>query len=303
MFKYFLFVLFITTSTLSAQKLFYNNKDFNIFNNYTKLGVQLDGLAYFPAKFDNTELFSLKSQYAIGYKFGLVYNINFSNHFGFRVGVLAGQAPAIRNYFVIDKKYINTNNDYEHKNWGKFGPIFNYSVPLLLEYRNFSFERFIISLNAGVQVERTMSANITDSYKRYYYTKASNPGSIDIDLVFKAGSYFQFKPLMLQVSIVYKHRLKDQYVGSYYFKVKNEFNDSYIFQNAPNVNGKYIQRGDYIGLSFDFFFHKQAREVEMNCRTNTHSSQVKKRQREVQKAIEKARKRQEKINNKKKCKK
>ncbi len=286
-----LIISFVSASyQINAQKLFDNSKDFDIFRNYTRWGIQLDALAYFPAEFDDPKQFSFQSQYGVGYHFGAVYNFNLNNHFGFQVGALAGQVAAINTYFVLDKDDINADQDYEHKNWPSYSPIFNFSFPVLLEYRNFTIDRYIISVDGGIQVSYTTGATITDAYKNYYQTTVNNPGSWDIDLVAKLGWYFQFKPLMLQTSITYKHRLNDQYTGSYRFE---------NLKNPAPVSGKFVQKGDYIGLSFDFYFHRRAREVEMGCRANTQSAQVKKRQAKAQREKEKARKRQEKIKKKK----
>ncbi len=288
--KYLFLSIIIFSNQLFAQKLFENNKDFDIFRNYTRWGIQLDGLAYFPATIDNPEHFSFQSQYGIGYQFGAVYNFSINNHFGLRVGALAGQMPAINTYFILDKNDLGTGQDYEHKTWPSYSPVFNFSFPILFEYRNFSIDRYILSLNAGIHIDYTSGTTIRDTYQNYYQTTVNNPGGWDIDLVGKLGWYFQFKPLMLQTSIVYKHRLKDQYTGYYSFD---------NLQNSPAISGKYIQKGDYIGLSFDFYFHKRAREVEMGCRANTQSKQVKKRQERARREKEKARKRQEKMKKKK----
>jgi len=291
MLRKIIFIILIISSTNSySQRLFSFSKDFDLFYNYTRWGVQLDGLAYFPATYTGFNQYSFKSQYGIGYKFGLVYNINLSNHFGFKIGALAGQVPVINNYFVLDNKDIGTSNDYVHKNQARYSPIFNYSFPVLFEYRNFMINRFTLSLAAGIQVELTGASTITDAYKNYYAASATNPGNWDMDLIFKAGWYFQFKPLMLQTSVVYKYRFRDQYTGFYQFNLPS---------NPPAHRGTYIQKGNYIGLSFNFYFHRPGREVDMGCRANTQSSQVRKRQKRQQREKEKARKRIGKIDKKK----
>jgi len=161
MFRKLIFIILILSNTNSfSQKLFSNSNDFDLFHSYTRWGVQLDGLAYFPATYTSFNQYSFQTQYAVGYKFGLVYNINLSNHFGFKIGALAGQVPAIRNSFILYKEDINTSEDYHHKTWGAYSPIFNFSFPVLLEYRNFSIERFPLSLAAGMQIERTSAATM-----------------------------------------------------------------------------------------------------------------------------------------------
>ena len=288
--QYFLISFLFLATSINAQKLFNNSKDFDLFHSYTKWGVQLEGLLYFPAEIDPANNYSFYGQFGIGYKFGLVYNFNFTNRFGLHIGALAGQVPAINTYFLLKKDDINASSDYQHKKGASYSPIFNYSFPILFEYRNFSIDRYTLSFDGGIQIERTSGATITENYKNYYQTTVSNPGSWDIDLVFKAGWYFQFKPVMVQTSVVYKHRLVDQYVGAYSFNNLN---------NSTPITGKYIQKGNYIGLSFDFYFHRRAREVEMGCRANTQSAQVKKRQERARKEKEKIRKRQDKIRKKK----
>ncbi len=287
----FSLLLFVVLD-LNAQQLFTNSKSFDIFRNYTRWGIQLDALAYFPADIDNPDKFSFQSQLAVGYKFGLVYNLSFTDNFGFRVGALTGQAPAINTYFILKTTDTGAENDYFHKKGAKYSALFgNFSFPLLFEYRNFSIDRYILNFDAGIQIERTAAATINEVYDTYYVTSVSNNGSWDFDLVLKIGWYYQFKRLMMQTNLVYKHRFVNQYEGGYGFYNLNS--------DPPAISGTYLQRGDYIGLSFDFFFHKRAREVDMGCRANTQSQQVKKRQQAAQKAKEKARKRQEKIKKKK----
>ncbi len=284
-----LFLLF--APSLMAQKVFDNSKNFDIFHNYTRWGIQIDGLGYLPAKIDYPNKFSFDSQLSLGYKFGVVYNISLTNNFGFKAGALLGQAPAINTYFLLDKNEIGTNQNYEHKKGAVYSPFLsNFSFPLLFEYRNFSIDRYILNFDAGIQIQRTGATELTDSYKDYYQTSVANKGNWDFDLILKAGWYYQFTRLMLQTNLVYKHRFVDQYVGTYSFQNLN---------NSPDINGQYIQTGDYIGLSFDFYFHKRSRDVAMGCRADTQSAKVKKRQRAAQKAKEKKQKNQEKLRKKK----
>jgi len=289
--KLFFSLLIITGLQVNAQKLFTNSKSFDIFRNYTRWGIQLDALGYFPAEIDNPDQFSFQSQLAFGYKFGLVYNLSFNDNFGFRIGALTGQVPAINTYFILNKSETGTESDYFHKKGAQYSSFFkNFSFPLLFEYRNFSIDRYIINFDAGIQIERTGAAIIDEVYDKYYITTVSNSGSWDFDLVLKLGWYYQFKRLMMQTNLVYKYRFVNQYEGNYSFKN--------LKSNPPAISGKFNQKGDYIGLSFDFFFHKRAREVDMGCRANTQSRQVRKRQKAQEKAREKARKRQEKIKKK-----
>ena len=287
--KIFLIGLLFIATVSNAQRLFSNSRSYDLFNSFTKWGVQLDGLLYFPADIDKTDNFSFRSQFGIGYKFGLVYNLNITDNFGFRFGALAGQAPVINAYFVLDKNETGSSSNYKHDKGASYSPIFNFSIPVLFEYRNFLIDRYTLSFDAGIQFELTKGTTITESYKNYYNTTVSNPGSWSVDLVLKAGWYFQFKPVMVQTSVVYKYRFSDQYPGRYSFK---------NLINTPDFSGKFNQKGDYIGLSFDFFFHRRGREVDMGCRGTVHSKLVKKRQERAFKEKEKIRKRQEKIKRK-----
>ena len=285
-----LLILLMISAAGFSQRMFTNDKSFDIFHNYTRWGIQLDGLLYFPATYDDPNQYSFQSQLALGYKFGFVYNFSLSNHVGFRVGALTGQVPAINTYFILKKEDIDAQTDYYHREGARYSPFFSsFSFPLLLEYRIFAIDRYIINLDAGAQIERTGSKIILEQYKNYFTTTVANPGSWDVDLVFKIGWYYQFKRLMMQTNLVYKHRLVNQYEGTYSFT---------NLKNNPDITGIYIQKGDYIGLSFDFFFHKRSRDVDMGCRTNTNSKQVEKRRRISERAKKKIRKRQEKAKRK-----
>jgi hypothetical protein len=285
-------LLILISLPVSAQQLFTNSKSFDIFHNYTRWGIQLDALAYFPADIDDPGRFSFQSQLSFGYKFGLVYNLSFNDNFGFRIGALTGQTPAINTYFILKDSDTGSGSDYFHKKGARYSSLFsNFSFPLLFEYRNFTIDRYILNFDAGIQLERTGAAIITEVYDNHYLTTVMNEGSWDFDLVLKLGWYYQFKRLMMQTNLVYKHRFVNQYDGNYVF--------TNLTSDPPAVGGNYTQKGDYIGLSFDFFFHKRAREVDMGCRTNTQSQQVLKRQKAAQKAKERVKKRQEKIKRKK----
>ncbi len=287
--KLVLSIFLVLTSTLSAQRLFDNSHDFDLFHHYTRWGVQLDGLGFFPGYADPVKALSFETQYALGYKFGVVYNINLNNHFGFKIGALAGQIPAIKTYFVLSPAATGQNVNYEHKKT-VYSPVFNYSFPILFEYRNFIIDRYTLSFATGVHIEHTAATGLKDTYQNFYQTTANNPGKWDVDLIFKVGWYFQFKPVMLQTSIVYKYRLNDQYTGTYQFK---------NIQNLPDTSGNYILKGDYIGLSFNFYFHRRAREVAMSCRAHAQSKEVRKRQELARREKEKRKKQQEKIRKKK----
>ncbi len=290
-YKYLLISFLFYAPLLSAQTYFDNDKSFDLFKNYTRWGIQMDGLMYFPATIQNTtENLSFQTQIALGYKAGLVYNFNIVNHLGIRVGALLGQAPAINTYFQLPKERTGEAEDYYHRQPAVYSPL-NFSFPILFEYRNFSIYRYTLSFDAGIQIERTSKTTLTENYKNYYLTQVQNPGSWNFDLVLKAGWYYQFPRLMLQTSFVYKHRFVDQYTGNYGFN---------NLQNpVTNYTGSYIQKGDYIGLSFDIFFHKKSREVEMGCRANTQSREVYKRQKAKEKAQKKLEKKKKKALKKK----
>jgi len=276
--------------TSHAQRMFDNGKDYDIFYAYTRWGIQIDGLLYFPADYDNPNAYSFQTQTAAGYKFGVVYNWSIDNHFGFRIGALLEQNPALNTYFILPAEETGASTDYEHEKGAQYSSFFkNFSFPILIEYRNFSIDRYVLNLDIGFQIERTGKDIISESVYPYYTTTVYNKGSWDVDLVLKAGWYFQFSRVMMQTNVVYKHRFVDQYEGRY------------LFTNlaSPDLSGNLTQRGDYIGLSFDFFFHKKVREVEMGCRANTQSKEVRKRQKAAEKAKAKAQKQLEKIKKKK----
>ena len=284
-YKAILWCLLLTTIHTQAQTYFDNDKSFNLFKNYTNWGIQLEGLMYFPASIDNTTRnLSFQTQVALGYKAGLVYNFNIVNHFGIHIGALLGQAPAINTYFQLPKERSGLSDDYYHKKSAIYSPL-NFSFPILFEYRNFSIYRYTLSLGAGMQIQRTTATNLTESYDNFYLTQVQNPGTWNFDLLFKAGWYYQFPKIMMQTSIVYKYRLQDQYTGNYTF--------TNLQNPAATYTGSYIQKGNYIGLSFDFYFRNNSREVDMGCRANTQSKQVHKRQKakeRLQKKLEKKKK-------------
>jgi hypothetical protein len=290
MIKKIFFTLLILLSINSySQKLFDNDRSYDIFHNYTHWGVQLEPLLFFPADYGGSPANSFQSQVGFGYKAGLIYNLSLSNRIGFRFGAMIGQVPAMNTYFMLSHTETGESTDYFHKKGAVYSPL-NYSIPLMLEYRMFMIDRYILNLSAGIQVERTSSALLTENYKTYYRSFLANPGSWDLDMVIKAGWYFQFrKALMLQTNLVYKHRFNSQYEGEY------------AFENLSSNNsaGTVIQQGDYIGLSFTFHFYRRTRTIEASCRTNQQSQKVRKRQKAAERAKEKAKKRQEKMRKKK----
>jgi len=220
-------LLFIIISyQASAQRMFDNDRSYNIFRNYTHWGVQVEPLLFFPATFSPQPTNNFKSQYGLGYKAGLIYNLSLSNHLGFRFGALLGQVPVFNTYFVLNKNEISENMDYFHKKGAIYSPL-NYSIPIMIEYRMFMIERYVLNLSAGTQIEYVSNANLQEAYKQYYLTRMPAVSSWNFDLVVKAGWYFQFKKaLMLQTNIVYKYRFNNQYTGSYYFDKLNAANNS-----------------------------------------------------------------------------
>jgi len=168
----------------------------------------------------------------------------------------------------------------------------------LAEYRNFALDPVVTFLAAGFQVQQTPAQSFTEIYGDYYQLQVSNPGSWDIDFVLKAGVYLQFNRFMLQPGLVYKYRLQDQYTGTYTFtNLQNPVVDNYT--------GTFVQTGNYIGLSLDFYIFTPNRQVSAACAGKVHSKEVIKRkkaqekerlklEKKKRKALEKQRKKDEK---------
>ncbi len=288
--KIALVLLILISINTQAQRLFDNDRSYDIFHNYTHWGIQLEPLLFFPADYAGTPATGFKSQVGFGYKAGLIYNMSLSNRIGFRFGAMLGQVPAMNTYFMLSTSETGESTDYFHKEGAVYSGL-NYSIPIMFEYRMFMFDRYVTNLSAGIQVERTSPATISEQYKQYYQGLMANPGSWDIDLVVKAGWYFQFrKVLMLQTNLVYKHRFNNQYEGTYNFSNLSESN---------NNTDSFIQKGDYIGLSFTFHFYRRTRTIEASCRTNQQSQKVRKRQKAAERSKRKTEKRQAKMRKKK----
>ena len=288
--KFFIltFIILSIEQVHAQQKMFKSDFSYNIFDVYANWGIQADPLAYFSASITRTQGdIELTPQYSFGYKFGLVYNFNFTNHFSLKVGALVGRVPAINTYFKLKNTDIGELHGYEHQKFATYSP-FNFSFPVLLEYRNFMSQDFIFHLDAGIQIDRTSAAIILESVSEYgYNTSITAPGSWDVDPIIKLGFYYRFYKFMLQSNIVYKYKLKNQYEGNYIFANLN---------NHPiDTKGSYIQKGDYIGLSFTFYPRTRKRCVDNSCVSNTHSRQVRKKQRAIERAERKRRKKQMKM--------
>jgi len=284
--KIVLALLILLSLNTQAQRLFDNDKSYDIFHNYTHWGIQLEPLLFFPADYGGTPATGFKSQVGFGYKAGLIYNMSLSNRIGFRFGAMLGQVPAMNTYFTLSASETGENTDYFHKKGAVYSGI-NYSIPIMFEYRMFMIDRYVLNLSAGIQVEHTGTAMLYDNYKNFYRSYLTSQGAWDIDMVVKAGWYFQFRhALMLQTNLVYKYRFVNQYEGQYV--------------SIPRTSaGTIIQKGDYIGLSFTFHFYRRTRSIEASCRTNQQSQKVRKRQKAADRAKRKAEKRQEKMRKKK----
>ncbi len=269
---YLLAIIFLFCSFLGKAQYFKPQNSYDVFGNYSRLGLQLDGLAYMPAQIGTPPSgTSFKSQWSLGYKAGLVYNFTIVPNFGFRIGALIGQTPAINTSFKLDASRTGESQDYIHTK----GPVYsalNFSFPLLAEYRNFMLPSFVSSWAAGIQVQRTGPAVLSESYGDYYQTTVTNSGSWDMDLIFKAGIYLEFNRFMLQPSIVYKHRLTDQYTGTYTF-------DNLQNPSLNNFHETYVFKGNYIGLSIGIYIFTPHRQISAGCAGSVHSKQVIKRQR------------------------
>jgi hypothetical protein len=292
--KLFLFIIyFVVIHLTNLQAQFFESTSGNdVFENYTRLGLQLDGLVFAPADIGNPpEGTSFKSQASLSYKVGLVYNFKIVPSFGLRIGALIGQTPAINTSFELQSSRTGNSTDYVHNQGAVYSPL-TFSFPLLAEYRGFALNNLVTSLVAGIQVQRTSPGTITETYENYYITEVSNPGSWDFDLIAKAGIYLPFSKFMLQPSIVYKYRLQDQYTGTYTFT---------NLQNPTlnNVVENYTLKGNYIGLSLDFYLFSPHRQVAAGCAGSVHSKGVLKRKKAQEKAQKKLEKKKRKALKKK----
>ena len=289
---YSLFALLLVAFSSEAQ-YFKTQKSYDIFANYTRFGFQVDGLAYMPASIaEAPQGTSFKSQWSLGYKAGVVYNFRIVPNFGFRIGALIGQTPAINTYFKLDASRTGESQDYIHTKGAIYSAL-SFSFPLLAEYRNYTFEPFVTSLAAGIQVQRTGPAVLTETYGDFYQTTVANSGSWDFDFILKAGVYLQFSRFMLQPGIVYKYRLQDQYTGTYTFKnLQNP--------NLSNDTGSYIFKGNYIGLSLNVYLFRLQRKASSNCPGTVHSKAVMKRKRDQEREQRKLEKKKRKAFKKKK---
>ncbi len=268
--------LFLAFLFSSRAQYFKSQPGYDIFSNYSRLGFQVDGLVFSAAETGNPpEGTDFKSQSALGYKAGVVYNFSLVPNFGLRIGALIGKNPAANTYFQLDASRTGEPQDYTHTRGALYSNL-SFAFPLLAEYRNFSFDPFVTSLAAGIQVQRTGAQTFTESYGNYYQLQVSNPGSWDFDFIIKAGVYFQFSRFMMQPNIVYKYRLQDQYTGTYTFS---------NLQN-PALNNEtqvFAQKGNYIGLSLDFYIFTPHRQISAGCAGSVHSKEVMKRKRAQEK--------------------
>ncbi len=284
---FFLLLLLIGLPFPGQSQYFKNQNAYDVFGNYTRFGLQLDALVFSPAETGPApEGTSFKSQSSLGYKAGVVYNFRVVPNFGFRIGALIGQTPAINTYFELDADRTGEDQSYTN-NQGAIYSSLSFAFPLLAEYRNFSFDSFVTSLTAGIQIQRTGANVYTETYGDYYQTIVSNNGSWDMDLIFKAGVYLQFSRFMLHPNIVYKYRLQDQYTGTYTFTdLQNpDLND---YQQSYKVSG------NYVGLSLELYLFSSRSQSPNKCNGNVHSKEVIKRQR----AKEKEKRKKEKIKKK-----
>ncbi len=284
-----IFILFVFFVISMNAQLFDTSKDFNLFRKYKPWGIQFSANLY-PFYTHTTpsvaELTPLRYM-MWGGSAGLVYHLRFTNHFGLKFNLKAEMQPVYSYKFHLNDAQTSDGNDFNDNTGNQYGS-FQFRLPVGMEFRSYYMRRYIFFMQAGMDFGYMLGYNKIKSHNTYFQTAFIGKNFFTYDPYVKFGWYYEFPRLLWQTAIVYRHTLKNYYKGGYTVN---------HMKTAPSETGFISQSGKYIGLEFVLYF-KRPDTGEADCPGKVHSKKVLKRQRAIQKARRRAEKAEDKIRRK-----
>lgn len=238
----FIATLFLGLVSFAQEKTTSNVKPpFEVFNSYSNFGFSISPRVQFQSKSNNTlgsNPFVHNNSFAGGV--GIHYIFKPENTWSYRIGL---------NYNYATESNFNLKDDPRNIS---FKSTFNaVSVPLEIEYKKQISKNFIWSVKTGVNIAfiQDFDTAVID-YEGFNLSYEPNSNLIYPNFIISTGTYFVFKPFILQTNIIFQKGIPTLNSGEY-----NVLNA----QNLIESSGTYDMTGDYLGLEFIINFKKQSK--------------------------------------------
>lgn len=285
----FILLLILSNTTLTAQRLFDNSEDANIFRQYKPWGINLsfNNYPFFRHTPPATGTLTPRWYLMWGFSAGLTYHVRLTNHFGLKFNLKAEKSPVYSYRLYLPGSETTDGEDFYDNIGNRYAP-FMVRLPAGVEFRTFFAHPYVFLFQAGIDAGYHFGFSETSLHNAYFSTAFAVNSAFVFDPYIKLGWYYEFPRALWQTALVYRHALNDYYSGVY--AMDN-------FKNAPPTGGTITQSGSYIGLEFVVYF-KRPYYDNARCAGQVHSKKVLKKRRAEEKAREKARKAEEKMKKK-----
>ncbi len=228
-----LFIGFISFAQETDFKTLKN--DFEVFKNYSNFGLNLSARLQFKSQSNNLmgeDPFVHKNSFAGG--IGLNYIIRPEKTWSYRIGA---------HYNLINETSFKFKRDQGEISFKSSSYVV--SIPIEVEYKKTISKNLIWSTKTGVNItfmDRLDSTNIGVEELTLVYQPQSD--LIYPNFIFSTGTYFIFKPFLLQTNFIFQKNIPSLLKGQYSIETPG---------NSVQRNGSYKTPGDYMGVEFIVF--------------------------------------------------
>lgn len=255
-----LFFLISFQSNVFGQQDIIENRPFEVFKDYKKIGFYLSGRNYFKGKVSRSSgsIDFIEGNAFAGVAVGLEYLIRPEYKWSFRTGIHYNRFSYSKGEFFIPENFLPLAGgdliiDIEDR-------LSLFSIPLEAEYKHKLANKTFLSLKGGINVLLTLQ---NSDYFDFDVVVESNDPEFDFiqiaaykttksqliypNLKLSPGIYFVFDTFILQTSLVYQKNILNFHKADYKFG---------NFDVPETTEGTYKFSGDYIGLEFVLFLKK-----------------------------------------------
>jgi hypothetical protein len=247
-------------SKIVGQQEIIENRPFEIFNEYKKIGFYLSGRNYFKGEVSRNSgsIDFVEGNAFTGLSLGIEYLIRSEHKWSYRTGIHYNRLAYSKGEFFIPENFlpwlggdvvidiedrlslfsITLEAEYKHKLNNKIFLSLRTGVNILLPFQKsefYDFDVFVESNDPEFDLVQITSYNTTQSQMIYPNLKLS------------PGLYFVFDTFILQTSLVYQKNILTFHKADYKFG---------NFDVPETTEGTYKFSGDYIGLDFVLFLKK-----------------------------------------------
>lgn len=229
--------------------------EFDVFNEYTRLGISVQPILYKGAEFSKSNITNFKTTaYIPGIQFAIRYHFNPAKAFSINTGLILTWTPYAKYSFILNEEDIYNPSVSSYKR--KIIDDKNLLIPINFEYKLRVGRDLYLNFNGGINtsmqgggggsnifdIKNDKGANI-EAYKVEY-----SRAYFYFSTTLSSGLYFTLNRYMLRVNLLYNKSLNDFEKGNYYFT---------NLRSSPNEKGTYNFSGDYFGLSTTIYFKRK----------------------------------------------